>query len=325
VLGLDGRPLRGASVVLSTRSQRAQLYNARFHEGGYQQVVTGANGRFSFPAQSEPFRVFVDHATGFAEADEKALTNSTQLTIKHWGRIEGLVKIGTRPAVGVEIRLSETDNRWDPDEALPITQAQQVSTDNRGHYAFERVIPARLRVSRIFSLERSSFHMGAGASRTVTVKPQVTTRVDLGGTGRPVIGRFVPPSGTKPGAVFRSSPDQTLELIRPSPPYPQILGGKERQEWLDAWLKTEEGEAYSSAELRFDTNVRPDGRFRVEDVPDGKYRLQAYLNERGNGVPGTWGPGVGSGDTEITVPEMPRGRSDEPLDLGTIELKPVRQ
>jgi hypothetical protein len=115
-----------------------------------------------------------------------------------------------------------------------------------------------------------------------------------------------------------------LELIRPEPPYPQILSGEERQEWMDAWLKTEEGEAYSSAELSFDTNVRPDGRFRIEDVPAGKYRLQAYLNEPGRGVPGICGPGVGSFDTEITVPEMPGGRSDEPIDLGTIELKPVR-
>ena len=28
---------------------------------------------------------------------------------------------------------------------------------------------------------------------------------------------------------------------------------------------------------------------------------------------------------EITVPEMPGGRSDEPLDLGTIELKPAKR
>ena len=165
--------------------------------------------------------------------------------------------------------------------------------------------------------------MGTGAERIVNVKPEVTTWVDLGGTGRPVVGRFMPPTGAKPGAVFRSSPDQSLERIHPEPPYPMILKGEERQAWLADWLKTEEGEAYSSQECEFDTNVRPDGTFRVEDVPAGKYRLQAYLHEPGNGVPGTWGPEVASIDTEITVPEIPGGRSDEPLDLGTIELKPV--
>jgi hypothetical protein len=142
VHGPDGRPLAGAAVILSTRSSRAQLYNGRFHEGAYPRVLTGADGRFGFPAQTEPFRVFVDHDSGFAEADEKALAASTPLTIRPWGRIEGLVKIGNRPAAGVQVRLSETDNRWAPNEDLPITQAQQKTTDARGRYAFEHVIPA---------------------------------------------------------------------------------------------------------------------------------------------------------------------------------------
>jgi len=48
-------------------------------------------------------------------------------------------------------------------------------------------------VSRIFALERSSFHVGTGDERTVMVEPDKTTFVDLGGTGRPVVGRFVLP------------------------------------------------------------------------------------------------------------------------------------
>ena len=72
VHGYDGRPLAGATVILSTRSTRAQLYNGKFHEGGYPQVVTGPEGRFSLPPQTEPYRVFVDHVQGFAEVDEKA-------------------------------------------------------------------------------------------------------------------------------------------------------------------------------------------------------------------------------------------------------------
>jgi RNA polymerase sigma factor (sigma-70 family) len=323
VHGPDGRPLAGAAVILSTKSLRAQLYNGKFHEGAYPRVLTGADGRFTFPAQTEPFRVFVDHENGFAEANEKALADASPLTIRPWGRIEGTVMIGARPADGVQVRLSETDNRWAPNEAMPITQAQQRNTDARGRYAFERVIPARLSVSRIFTLERSSFHVGTGCARTVTVKPNRTTFVDLGGTGRPLVGRFALPAGIKAGAIFPYN-DQTLEWIRPEPPYPANLGGKEREEWLTEWLATDEGKAYSDAQFVFDTNVRPDGRFRIEDVPAGKYRLHAELHEPGNGVPGTYGPELASIDTEIIVPEIPGDRSDVPLDLGTIELKPSR-
>ena len=289
VIGADGRPLAGATVILSTKSLRAQLYNGKFSENGYPQVLTGADGRFSFPAQSEPFRVFIDHASGFAEADAKTLAGSPELTIQPWGRIAGTVKIGTNPAAGVQVRLSETDRRWAPDEAMPITQAQQLTTDSRGRYAFERVIPARLSVSRIFTLERSSFHVGAGAERTVDVIPDKTTWVDLGGTGRPLVGRFTLPAGIKAGAVF---------------PYRnQTLAG---------------------SGCTFDTNVRPDGRFRVEDVPSGKYQLHAEIREAGSGVPGTYGPELASIDTEIIVPEIAGDRSDEPLDVGTIELKPFK-
>jgi hypothetical protein len=318
VRGLDGRLLAGTVVILSTKSLQAQLYNGKFHESAYPRVLTGADGRFRFPAQTEPFRVFVDHESGFAEADEKALAGGSPLVIKAWGRVAGTAMIGSRPAVGVQIRLDENGNLGGP----RITQAQQTSTDARGRYAFEHVIPARLSVSRLFTLERTGFDVGTGAARTVMVKPGVTTFVDLGGTGRPVVGRFKLPAGIKAGAFFPPF-NQTLHPIRPEPPYPANLSDQEREAWLTEWLATDEGEAYSRSQFVFDTNVRPDGRFRIEDVPAGRYELHAQVHAPGTGVPGTHGPELANVDTEITVPEIPGGRSDVPLDLGTIELKPI--
>jgi RNA polymerase sigma factor (sigma-70 family) len=323
VHGPDGRPLAGAAVILSTNSLRAQLYNGKFHEGAYPRVLTGADGRFTFPAQTEPYRVFVDHESGFAEADEKTLAGRSPLVIRPWGRIAGMMKIGNRPASGVQVRLSETENPGDPNGSMPITQAQQLTTDERGRYAFEHLVPARLTVSRSFTLERSSSHVGTGCIRTVAVRPGMTTFVDLGGTGRPVIGRFAMPGGIRADAVFTYY-GQTLKRIRPEPPYPPNLSHEERGAWLTHWLATDEGAAYSSTPDFFDTNVRPDGRFRIEDVPAGKYRLHAEVHEPGDGVPGTYGPELASIDTEIIVPEIPGDRSDVPLDLGTIELKPSR-
>ncbi len=311
-------------MILSTKSVPAQFWNAKFHNSATPRARTGADGRFRFPPQTEPFRVFVEHESGFAEADDKAVAGATPLVIRPWRRVAGTAMIGSRPATGVEIRLGELESRWGPDVPQRITQAQQTITDARGRYAFERVIPARLGVSRIFRLERSAFHIGTGAGQIVVVKPGATTFVDLGGTGRPVVGRFVAPPGTKPGGFFPSW-DQSLERIRPEPPYPEHLSVQERDAWLREWLATDEGEAYARSECRLDTNVRPDGRFRVEDVPAGKYRLHADLREPGNGVPGTFGPELASIETEVVVPEMPGGRSDVPLDLGTIELEPSQR
>ena len=82
------------------------------------------------------------------------------------------MKIGTHPAAGADIRLSEPDKLWVADEAMPIEQAQQLVTDARGHFAFERVMPARLFVRRLFTLERSTYAVGIGYARAVTVKPE---------------------------------------------------------------------------------------------------------------------------------------------------------
>jgi len=43
------------------------------------------------------------------------------------------------------VRLSEVTQRSLLNEALPVTQSQQLMTDARGHYAFEHVIPASSR------------------------------------------------------------------------------------------------------------------------------------------------------------------------------------
>ena len=114
----------------------------------------------------------------------------------------------------------------------------------------------------------------------------MTTWMDLGGTGRPVVGRFVLPAGIKPGAIFPFF-NQTLEWIRRSrlipKPHAAARGVAHRV------AETDEGEAYSRSARIFDTNVRPDGRFRIEDVPAGKYRFRPRYASR-QWRPRTYGP-----------------------------------
>lgn len=64
-------------------------------------------------------------------------------------------------------------------------------------------------------------------------------------------------------------------------------------------------------------DVRPDGAFRVEDVPDGRYILD--LRFRGN-AGGDGSARRGYARASVVVPEMPGGPSDEPLDVGAIPL-----
>jgi peroxiredoxin len=70
-----------------------------------------------------------------------------------------------------------------------------------------------------------------------------------------------------------------------------------------------------------------DGTFRVEDVEAGTYDLQISVNERPLAPNTVWlgGNSLGWASRDVNVPQMPGGRSDEVLDLGSIPLQPAKK
>ena len=56
-------------------------------------------------------------------------------------------------------------------------------------------------------------------------------------------------------------------------------------------------------------------------MPSGQYELQISLFEKPKDGSSVYGPVIGTVNYDFEVPEMPGGRSDEPLDIGTVELK----
>jgi hypothetical protein len=89
-----------------------------------------------------------------------------------------------------------------------------------------------------------------------------------------------------------------------------------------SWIQSEEVRSRMRSERRYTIAVAPDGTFRVDDIVAGTYmltfRLRAPNPERALPVPSDI-----TITREIVVPEMPGGRSDTPLDLGTIVVSPV--
>jgi hypothetical protein len=65
-----------------------------------------------------------------------------------------------------------------------------------------------------------------------------------------------------------------------------------------------------------------DGSFRVEDVPAGKYMLSVQLfKPADDGQRRNFGQPQANLTYAFSVPEIPGGRSDEALDLGTVTLQ----
>jgi peroxiredoxin len=100
---------------------------------------------------------------------------------------------------------------------------------------------------------------------------------------------------------------------------------QQQAEWWRSWRRSEAGIARLRAERHHLVLPGPEGTFRVEDVRAGRYELEVDLYEPPPpGLPLGRGPAVGSVSHAFEVPPMPGGRSDEPLDLGELELRLCR-
>ena len=73
--------------------------------------------------------------------------------------------------------------------------------------------------------------------------------------------------------------------------------------------------------MKFVGFVDAAGRFEIPDVPAGDYRLRLPINLPPNPQGVGAGDEIGRAELVFNIPDMPGGRSDEPLDLGTIEAK----
>src|ERR1700678_4109474 len=87
-------------------------------------------------------------------------------------------------------------------------------------------------------------------------------------------------------------------------------------------MKSDAGKAYflaaqkaEDAEKWYPVEIGPDGAFRVEDVPAGAYILSIDIQP----VDGPNRP-IAAGTQDFTVPQMPTGQSDIPLQLPPVQL-----
>ncbi len=286
-----GGPAEGAEVILCTPSQRVYLSNGRNRrEGDSQFVETNQDGEFSFPAQTEPYQIVVLHDDGYAQMTDDELTNSSDVTLLPWATVCGKLMIGNEPGVNEDIRL--IFDRSNEQNGLEIYQEYRTVTDSNGSFVFERVCPGNARVFREIKIGDNSTRFSHGVR--VEIKPGQKHNVSIGGTGRPVTGKII---------------------------IPDYIKDKFNWQYSDYSMRINSPNSYTQFGFRIET----DGSFRVDDVPSGDYTLdfnaygpppddRTYRGER-----------IGLLSRSFNVPEIPGGRSDEPLELGNLELQIINQ
>ena len=99
VLNLKGEPLAGADVYLAINRVNIDDRKVIYHDGSLA-TKTDKAGRFTFPAEVEPFCLVAVHEDGIAMVTEKGFAESTELRIRPWTADNKQLQIIRRPAPG---------------------------------------------------------------------------------------------------------------------------------------------------------------------------------------------------------------------------------
>jgi len=289
----DGTLSSGADVVIATHFLR--IVNGKIDSRPSEQNLilhTDAKGGFRFEPPVSSYTIVVLSEQGYAKITQTEFTSSRAITVSPWGRIEGMLRIGAQPSVDKLVTFLPESRR--EQEQPRIRFEYEVQTDENGHFDFPHVLPGEGVVARATPIgaraRRFSHHIG------VEVKSGQTTRVQIGGTGRPVVGKIIIPDMIENIFDWQYT-DRSLRISSPiSPPYKV-----------------------------FSLECDKDGSFRVEDVPAGDYCIYVYAYGPPPNSRSRWGERIGVLSRPFNIPEMPGGRSDEPLDLGQLELEVVRK
>ena len=315
----DGRPVAGAEVFLATPQAPARIYGPQ--RAGLPTTKTAGDGGFTFPPRPGRVLLVVRCDQGYAQVTADELAASRDITLRSWGRIEGTLRIGDKPApVGEEVVLSYwgSGELWDMDAAQ---RRAEVRTNAAGRFVFPRVAPGNLWLTRRVRVRpgdgRESHHT------YVEVKPGETVRAELGGRGRPVVGVAALSDGTAAAPPVRSLTGTLWRHAEPGihwPPNHSAMSDEQKRQFEHRWRATPQAKAWARSVGNYEFPVAPDGRFRVEDVPAGTYRLQVR-SETFDLLRRRWAV-TALTETDITVPDAPDGSRPTPVEVGTLRLTP---
>ena len=229
----------------------------------------------------------ITHPSGFAYLKSTPEWESTRIIpLEPWCRVEGTFRVGQTPAANVPIRL-EVDRPHSYGKDVPsIFTHHYVTTGPEGRFVFERVIPGSGSIGRrlMLTVEDGATEVTSSCMIPAEFPAGKTVRIDLGGTGRAVVGRLQPP---------------------------ERFAGKVRWNFALVTAMYEEPKPWVSGPYLTAT-VDRDGRFRIDDVPAGTYSLSVDLRPHEGGH---------LQDLHFKVP-LPEGNlAAQPVDLGLLKLE----
>ncbi|HEY8750282.1 MAG TPA: carboxypeptidase regulatory-like domain-containing protein [Tepidisphaeraceae bacterium] len=281
----DAKPAANAEIYAVSPGGPTRFENGRFDETfpriRVREVVRQAarpDGGFAFPADVDPQATYVAiHPTGYTFLNRQILRDAPQARLSPWGTLEGTLFTDGKPDSAKPVMLQP--QKAAPSDAINLTY--RATTDANGHFRFDRIMAGSFTISRAQPGDGQWFHP-AGEMIPLEIAPGANAPIDLGRTGRLLVGELSVPADVKPQDF------QVVSLVL-SPIPPRVP----RQTYAGI--------------------ANPDGTFEISDVPPGQYQLSlmAMIKPRSSR---TNQPITGS--KSIYVPATGSGS----LDVGTLNL-----
>ncbi|MDR1958079.1 MAG: carboxypeptidase regulatory-like domain-containing protein [Planctomycetaceae bacterium] len=364
----DSKPAKEASVVVGLPGFQhcPQIENGKiqFRSDAYL-VQTKADGTFRFPyidfkaertrtslpppeTKADDYFLSILHDSGFRIVTQKEYEETDHakpVTLEKWGRIEGIVKSGTKPAAGVTVQYSPNFSVARSTSELPdsllfhphVLWFNTATSDNEGRFSIEKIPPGSGQILQGFSSED---YIDFGNSIDVTAAAGETVHVQIGGTGRPVIGK-IPLEDYLDRNRCRIScysaawelPEDLLNGVKIPEHFFKETDVNKQLSLIDEWINTtDEGKEYQKmmrrhadwTQLREKSQqfavVAKEGTFRIDNLTEGDWILEISIlskpQDTGNGQ--SFVSILGYLTHRFKVDSIPGGVSDEPLDIGML-------
>ena len=306
----DGTPAKNAQWGTATAGQFLNVQNGQTIMG--QNAVgpartTGSDGKILAPA-GDAFTLVVVDSNGWAQVNSADIPASHEVHLSPWGRVTGKLMIGRNPGVNQQVGVFHQQVYRNPGMQAYVNFGSYVKTDNQGNFVLERIQPGQAVAYLLKQKTIGGNTIGmAGEMEGVNVVAGKTTVVQIGGKGRPIVGRVeIPPELANRKDWYFSYGCRVQEMQDAKATIHNAL----------ASLLNRGDSSQIQFPRQYSIDINADGTYRIDDVEAGEYQM--YI-QAGTGQFGQ--QQVGFVTSMFTVPPMPGGRSDEPLELPTVKLK----
>ncbi len=345
VLLPNGVPASGAEVLMvgfkgSVYMNQPRQVRKEFSEPLYR--IADAEGNFEFPAKLDIHSFVAVHPDGYASVSAQAFHHTPVISLREYSQVMGTLYVHGKPAAGETVSIRNmnypyyTDGRSFGNLSLWL----ETKTDTDGQFTFESVPSGeRLVAHKLGFRDGKLGPIPFTSSQYINLNPGETAHVQLGGTGRSIVGSVELPEGFQGTVDWQ---DGVQKLVNTESTDPPFLEQPARTDYLVAedfhaalqdrsqrhrtFWSSEEGRSRQQKKTTYVPIFAPNGRFQVSDVPPGDYLLKLSVKASQGENSETslrpyYNPPTAELSLPVRVPEMASAYNLTPLDLGTLHLE----